>query len=142
VAATVLIVDDEEAFAGLIADRMRNRGFSVDTAESGMTGLKKIKEKNYDAVVLDLAMPEMDGIETMQKMLEYDKNLQIIILTGHGSVQKGVEAVKIGAVDFLEKPADIDTLAEKVTEAQQKRMAAFQEGLEKKMSDILRKKGW
>jgi ActR/RegA family two-component response regulator len=75
-------------------------------------------------------------------MLEIDATLQIIILTGFGSVQKGVEAVKLGAADFLEKPADIDSLAGKVTEAQQKRMSLFEDDLDKKMSNILRKRGW
>ena len=140
--ASLLIVDDETEFASVVAERMRNRDFDVDTAASGMEGIEKVKHRSYDAVVLDLAMPEMDGIETMAKMLEFDKDLQIIILTGHGSVQKGVEAVKKGAVDFIEKPADIDTLAGKVTEAQQKRVALFEENLNKKMSDIMRKKGW
>ena len=87
-------------------------------------------------------MPDMDGIETARRMLEMDKNLQIIILTGHGTVRKGVEAIQTGAVDFLEKPADIEALAGKVTKAQQKRMALFEEDIEKKMSDMMRRKGW
>jgi FixJ family two-component response regulator len=89
-----------------------------------------------------MAMPDMDGLETMKHLLAYDKNLQVIILTGHGSVKIGVEAVKAGAADFLEKPADIEALAGKITEAQQKRVALFEEDLEQKMSDIMRKKGW
>ena len=141
-AASVLIVDDEVEFAGVIADRMKSRGYAVDTAANGAEGLEKVKSKNYDAVLLDLAMPEMDGIETMKLMLEYDSTLQIIILTGYGSVQKGVEAVKMGAVDFLEKPADIDALTGMVDEARKKRIELFDEDLEKKMSDIMRKKGW
>lgn len=140
--AKVLIVDDEIEFSNVVAERMRSRGFDVDTAPNGPAGLEKIKEKTYDAIVLDLAMPDMDGIETMKLMLQFDKNLQIIILTGRGSIQKGVEAVKLGAADFLEKPADIEMLAGKVTEAQQKRVTLFEEDLEKKMSDIMRKKGW
>jgi DNA-binding NtrC family response regulator len=140
--ANVLLVDDEVDFAQVIAERMRSRGFEVDTAASGSEGLEKIREHNYDAILLDLAMPGMDGMETMKRMLEFDRNLQIIILTGQGSVQKGVEAVKKGAVDFLEKPADIETLAGKVTTAQQKRVALFQEDLEQKMDNIMKKKGW
>ncbi len=141
-AATILIVDDEVDFSGVIAERLRGRGFDVDTAETGMDALEKVKAKSYDAVVLDLAMPEMDGIETLSRLLEIDKNLQVIMLTGRATVQKGVEAIKLGAVDFLEKPADITALIGKVTAAQEKRMAIFQTDLEKKMSNLMKKKGW
>ncbi|MFH1701595.1 MAG: response regulator, partial [Candidatus Zixiibacteriota bacterium] len=79
---------------------------------------------------------------TLTEMLKFDKNLQIIILTGYGSIQKGVEAVKMGAVDFLEKPADVDTLTEMVDDAEKRRMVLFEADLESKMSDIMRKKGW
>ncbi len=140
--AKVLIVDDETEFSAVIAERLQARGFAVDTAESGPDGIAKIKETAYDAIILDLAMPGMDGIETLQEMLKIDQTLQIILLTGHATLQKGIEAVKLGASDFLEKPADIDALVGKVNEAQQKRIASFQENLEKKMSDIMKKKGW
>lgn len=141
-AARVLIVDDEEDFANVVAQRMRDRGFAVDVAHSGPDGIKQIQSASYDAVLLDLAMPGMGGMETMKAMLEHDKDLQIIILTGYGSVQRGVEAVKEGATDFLEKPADIDTVAGKVTEAQARRADLFEKGLDDKMSDIMRRKGW
>ncbi len=141
-AAKVLIVDDEVEFADVIAERMRGRGFDVDTANSGADGLERIKEKEYDAIVLDMSMPGLDGIETMRRMLAQDDTLQIIILTGYGSVKKGVEAVKQGAADFLEKPADIDALADKVGEAHDRRAVLFEEDLEKKMSDLLKRRGW
>lgn len=140
--AKVLIVDDEVDFSKVIAERLRTRGFEVDTADSGPAALERVEKQRYDAIVLDLAMPGMDGIETMRQLLKIDDTLQIIILTGRGSVQKGVEAVKMGATDFLEKPADIDTLVGKLTAAQSKRMELFEEDLEKKMSDLMRKKGW
>jgi DNA-binding NtrC family response regulator len=141
-AATILIVDDEVEFSEVVAERLRGRGFDVDTAENGPEALEKVKGKSYDAVVLDLAMPEMDGIKTLTRLLEIDKNLQVIMLTGRATVQKGVEAIKLGAVDFLEKPADITALIGKVTEAQEKRMAMFESDLEKKMSNLMKKKGW
>lgn len=140
--ANVLIVDDEVEFGNIVAERLRGRGFAVDTAENGAAGLEMVRNKAYDAIIVDLAMPGMDGIETMKAMFAVDANLQIIILTGHGSIQKGVEAVKLGASDFLEKPADIEQLTTKVTEAQQKRVALFEQDLEEKMSNIMRKKGW
>jgi len=141
-AADILIVDDEVEFSNVVAERLKNRDFAVDTAQNGPEGIDMVRKKSYDAVILDLAMPEMDGIETLKRLLEIDKSLQVILLTGHATVQKGIEAMKLGAVDFLEKPADIGTLVGKVAEAQQKRVEAFQENLEKKMSDIMKKKGW
>jgi len=140
--ANVLIVDDEVEFSAVIAERMKNRGLDVDTAEGGMQALELIKKKAYDAIILDMAMPGMDGFETLKRMLEVDKNLQIIFLTGQATVQKGVEAVKMGAVDFMEKPADLATLIGKISEAQQKKVQLFEENLENKMSDILKKRGW
>jgi DNA-binding NtrC family response regulator len=140
--AKVLIVDDEVDFADVIAERMRGRGYDVDTANSGADGLERISEKAYDAVVLDLNMPELDGMETMRRMLAQDDKLQIIILTGYGSVKTGVEAVKLGAADFLEKPTDIDALAGKVDDAHARRVALFEKELEKKMSDLIKRRGW
>ncbi len=138
----VLLVDDEVDFAQVIAERLRTRDFEVDTANSGLAGLEMVRAKRYDAIVLDLAMPEMDGFETMKRMLQIDPDLQIIILTGHGSVAEGVEAIKEGAADFLEKPADIDLLIGKLGQAQQKRITLFEENLTRKMSGLIRKKGW
>ena len=138
----VLFVDDEEEFATIVAERLRSRGITVDTANNGPDGIVRAGQHAYDAVVLDLAMPGMDGMETMRQMLEHDPRLQIIILTGQGSVAAGVDAIKRGATDFLEKPADIDTLVGKLSEAQQKRLAMFEQDISQKMSDIMRKKGW
>lgn len=140
--ATVLVVDDEVDLANVIAERMRSRGYEVDTANNGTEGIERIKEKQYDAVLLDLKMPGLDGMETMNRMLEHDARLQIIILTGYGSVQKGVEAVKQGAVDFIEKPADIEALTDKVDEAHERRVAFFEEYVEKKISDLIKRRGW
>ena len=138
----MLFVDDEEEFATIVAERLRSRGITVDTANNGPDGIVRAGQHAYDAVVLDLAMPGMDGMETMRQMLEHDPRLQIIILTGQGSVAAGVDAIKRGATDFLEKPADIDTLVGKLSEAQQKRLAMFEQDISQKMSDIMRKKGW
>lgn len=138
----VLIVDDEEDFRDILSQRMVARGFDVEAAESGAKAIEIVSRKTFDAIILDLAMPEMDGIETMQKLLAKDATLQIIMLTGHGTIQKGVEAVKMGAADFLEKPAEIDLLVTKIEEAQSKKLALFTEALDAKISGIAKKKGW
>jgi DNA-binding NtrC family response regulator len=138
----VLIVDDEKEFSDVLAERMESRGFDVDTVESGMEALERVQEKNYDAIVLDLAMPKMDGIETLRKLLEANADLQIILLTGHATMDKAIEAVKTGAAEFLEKPADINMLVDKIKVAQSKKMLLFEQRMEDAVSEIMKKKGW
>lgn len=121
---------------------MGARGLEVDAVPSGPAALDRIGTHRYDVIVLDLMMPEMDGIETLKRLLAVNPDLQIIMLTGHGSVQQGVEAVKNGAVDFLEKPAEIDTLMGKIREAQQTSLQLFEKNLDQKISDITKKRGW
>ena len=140
--AKVLLVDDEKDFRDVLAERMSSRGLDTDTAESGMKALEMIESKSYDAIILDLAMPEMDGIETLKRLLEIQPHLQVIVLTGQATVQKGVEAVKLGAADFLEKPAEIESLVAKIEEAQAKKLSLFEQNLDQKISDITRKKSW
>ena len=140
--ARILFIDDEEEFVQIVAERLRNRGVDVDSAHDGASGIELAQEHTYDAVLLDLAMPGMDGMETMRRLLEIDRALQIIILTGHGSVDAGVEAIKHGASDFIEKPADIDKLVDKLSDAQQRRLEMFEEDVSKKMSELMKKRGW
>ncbi len=140
--AKVLLVDDEKDFRDVLAERMSSRGLETDTAESGMKALEMIESKSYDAIILDLAMPEMDGLETLKRLLEKQPHLQVIVLTGQATVQKGVEAVKLGAADFLEKPAEIESLVAKIEEAQAKKLSLFEQNLDQKISDITRKKSW
>lgn len=138
----VLIVDDEADFSQALADRMELRGLKVETAGSGKDALKKVEDSNYDAVILDLVMPEMDGIETLKKVLAKKPNLQIIFLTGHASVGSGVESMKLGALDFMEKPADIDALLKRIEEAKANRLVLVEKDSEASIREILTKKGW
>ncbi len=138
----VLLVDDEELFVTALAQRMRKRGLEVDTAGDGEAALACARDKTFDAIVLDLAMPKMDGLTTLQKLLEINPDLQIILLTGHGSVAKGVEAMKLGAVDFLEKPADLQDLLAKIDEAAAAKALLVERKAEQEVDEILKIKGW
>lgn len=138
----ILLVDDEVEFTDALSERMKARGLEVDTAENGPKAIEKVKETSYDAIILDMAMPGMDGIETMKLLLEKHPDLQIILLTGHGTLEKGVEAVKLGAKDFLEKPADINKLMEKIRQAKAERMLLVEEKMEEELKNILKSKGW
>lgn len=138
----VLLVDDEVEFAEALAERMKARGLEVDTVDSGEAALDAAKGKDFHAIVLDLSMPGMDGIETLKRLREQNPDLQIIVLTGRATVQKGIEAMKLGAMDFLEKPADIKEIMEKIEQAKGKRNILMAKQFERKMKDIMKKKGW
>ncbi|MBI9075381.1 MAG: response regulator [Desulfatibacillum sp.] len=138
----VLLVDDNEDFLEILSERITSKGLAVETAESGTAALANPELGKYDAVILDLVMPEMDGIETLKKMLAANPELQIILMTGHASLEKGIEAVKLGAMDFLEKPAEIQSLMKKIQEAQAKKMLLVEKKNESKIREIVFTKGW
>jgi DNA-binding NtrC family response regulator len=115
--ANILLVDDEERFVEILAQRLQARGLNVDVATTGEKAIDLVKAKDFDAVLLDLSMPGMDGLAVLRKMKKINPYLQIIILTGQGSIQATVEVMKAGAMDFMEKPVDINKLLEKITEA-------------------------
>jgi DNA-binding NtrC family response regulator len=138
----ILIVDDEQDFREVLSERLGARGIEVEDVSSGQNALEKVRESEYDAIILDLAMPEMDGIETLEKILQIRPSSQVIMLTGHASIQKGVEAVKKGAADFIEKPAELEELLKKIELAHSKKMEIFEQELKKKISDITKKRGW
>ena len=134
-AANVLLIDDEEQFLEVLGERLETRGLKVNTVTSGEDALTLIGDKNYDAIILDLAMPGIDGIETLKLLKEKNPDLEIIMLTGHATVQKGIEAMKLGAEDFLEKPVELSVLLERISEAKNKRILI----LEKKSQDAIKK---
>jgi DNA-binding NtrC family response regulator len=134
-AANVLLIDDEEQFLEVLGERLETRGLKVNTVTSGEDALTLIDDKNYDAIILDLAMPGIDGIETLKLLKEKNPDLEIIMLTGHATVQKGIEAMKLGAEDFLEKPVELSVLLERISEAKNKRILI----LEKKSQDAIKK---
>ena len=138
----VLLVDDEEEFTSTLAERLESRGLSVNCVSSGKEALIAVEKTSYDAIILDLQMPEMDGIETLKRLQANNPDLQIIILTGHASLQKGVEAVKHGAMEFLEKPTDIHKLMEMIQEAGNRKMVLFEKRTEEEIKKIITSKGW
>ena len=138
----VLIVDDEQDFLDALSERMRARDMEVTTSTSAAVALKKAEKESYDAIVLDLMMPEMDGLEALKQIKKNNPELQVILLTGHATVEKGIEAMKLGATDFLEKPADIKTLTEKIKNAHASKMILVEKQTEEKIKSILAVKGW
>lgn len=113
----VLLVDDEKAFVDTLAQRLKMRELIVDTVYDGEQALACIKEVDPDVIVLDLKMPGLHGIEVLREVKKIKHEIQVIILTGHGTDKDEEEARKLGGFDFLRKPADIDLLVSKIKEA-------------------------
>jgi two-component system nitrogen regulation response regulator NtrX len=106
----VLIVDDERSICETLAGVLSDEGWVPVTASSGREGLAKLVEANPDIVLLDVWMPGMDGIETLQKMRQIRQNIPIVIMSGHGSIETAVKATKLGAFDYLEKPLSLEKI--------------------------------
>jgi DNA-binding NtrC family response regulator len=138
----VLLVDDEKEFVEVLADRLEARGLRVVKAHSGTQALEAAEDTVFDAIVLDMAMPGMNGIETLEGLLEINPDLQVILLTGRATLEQAAAAIRTGALDLLEKPADIDTLVAKIELAATKRWSLEEMRIEQKVADIMRKKGW
>ena len=133
----VLLVDDEEKFLSVLSQRLGTRGVEADTATSGEEALTKVSKKNVDVIILDLMMPGIGGIETLKRIKKENPEVQIIMLSGHGTVDKAVNAMKEGAIDFLEKPADIDKLMEKIERASKKKSLLVMKNIEEKVKGLL-----
>lgn len=138
----ILLVDDEEEFTRVLAERLEARGLQVQTVASGAEALEKVKAIYYDAIILDMAMPDMDGTETLKQLMKINPDLQVVFLTGHATLEKGIEAVKLGAMDFLEKPVKFDALLEKIKLAKANKAILVEKRAEEKMKKILGRKGW
>jgi DNA-binding response OmpR family regulator len=113
----VLLVDDEKDFLDIMAERMGARGMEVSTATSAEDALKMVLKESYDAVIMDLMMPEMDGFQALKLFKETRPDISIILLTANVPEEKCIEAIKLGAMDVIEKPADLNLLTQKIEEA-------------------------
>jgi DNA-binding NtrC family response regulator len=117
----ILIVDDEEEFRDLTVKILNKRGVSAQGAESGEKALEILRRSRIDVVLLDVKMPGMDGIETLRHIRNESPLVEVVLLTGHASVESGIEGMKLGAFDYLMKPIEIGPLLEKLAEAYEKK---------------------
>ncbi len=140
--AKVLLVDDEQDFLETLSNRLEMRGLKVSAVTSGEQAISEAKQQDYDAIVVDLSMPGIDGLETLKRIKADNPNAEIIMLTGHGSIQSGVEAMKLGAGDFLQKPVELSQLMDKISEAKGKKMLVLQEQSQEELRKILKSKSW
>ncbi|HNX67672.1 MAG TPA: sigma-54 dependent transcriptional regulator, partial [Bacteroidales bacterium] len=106
----ILVIDDERAIRNTLKDVLEYEKYEVDLAEDGPTGLELFQHGSFDAVLCDIKMAKMDGIEVLQKLMEESPDTPVIMISGHGNIESAVDAIKKGAFDFLEKPLDLNRL--------------------------------
>jgi two-component system, OmpR family, response regulator VicR len=120
--AKVLLVDDEAPFVETLAKRLSKRDLTILAAFSGAEALQKLDEdSDIDIVILDVKMPGMDGIETLKAIRNVHPLVEVIMLTGHATVESAIEGMRWGALDYLMKPCDIEVLLVKLKEAKTKK---------------------
>ena len=106
----ILIIDDEKSIRNVLKEILTNEGFSVEEATDGEEGLKKFTSGSYDVVLCDIKMPKVDGIEFLQKVIDSQSEIPVIMISGHGNIETAVDAVKKGAFDYIAKPPDLNRL--------------------------------
>jgi len=116
----ILAIDDERSIRNTLKEILEYENFQVDLAEDGIQGLELMKNNKYDVVLLDIKMPQMDGMEVLGKIMEKYHDTQVIMISGHGTIDTAVEAIKKGAYDFVEKPLDLNRLLVTIRNALEK----------------------
>ena len=139
---SVLLVDDEKDFVESLAERLELRNFNVTTALSGIDAINLVKDNDYDVIVLDVKMPGKDGIETLKEIKNIKQLPQVIMLTGHATVETAIQGMKVGAFDYIMKPTVTEDLIElikkayKIVEEQKERIRRAE------INNIVKKRGW
>ena len=108
--AKILIVDDEKSIRSSLREVLEFQDYTVDEAADGMECVVKVKQRSYDVIILDIKMPKMDGIEALERVQILAPDTAVIMISGHGSIDTAVDAVKKGAFDFISKPPDLNRL--------------------------------
>jgi two-component system nitrogen regulation response regulator NtrX len=115
--ASILVVDDEEAIVSSLSSILQDEGYEVSVAKSGAEALKTYMADPPDLMLLDIWMPDMDGLETLRRIREVVPNAQVMVMSGHGSIETAVKAIKLGAYDYIEKPLSLENVTLRVKHA-------------------------
>ena len=133
----LLLVDDAKPFLDTITKRLEKRELNVSAVYSGQEALKELENnKSIEVIILDVKMPGMDGIETLGEIKKRFPLVEVIMLTGHATVETAIDGMKVGAFDYLMKPCDIDVLVTKVEEAAAKKRKHDEKIMEARMKEI------
>ncbi len=138
----VLLVDDEEQFVEVLAQRLETRGFHVDSRFNGDDAIEFISAQDVDVVVLDVLMPGRDGVETLREIKRIKPILEVIMLTGHGTVETAIEGMRLGAYDYLMKPTDTSELVDKIAKAYQRKKEQEERIRQAEVDRLIRRRGW
>jgi len=139
---SVLLVDDEKDFVETLAQRLEVRGFDVRTCLSGDEALNLIQEHEFDVIVLDVLMPGKDGIDTLRDIKIMKPLINVIMLTGHAMVETAIEGMKLGAYDFIIKPAETTDLLDKITKAHKLKTEHEERIRKAEINGIIKRQGW
>lgn len=139
----IMLVDDEIPFLETMEKRLKKRSYSVITACDGREALSTLeRNKNVDVIVLDVKMPGLDGIETLKEIKKKTPLAEVIMLTGHATVETAIDGMKLGAYDYLMKPCEIEQLTGKINEAADKKREREIKIREARTREILADRGW
>jgi len=133
----ILLVDDEIVFTNNMSKLLTTRGYRVTAVNSGDSAIRELDEKVFDVVVLDLKMPGMDGITTLKEIKKLGLFTETLILTGHGSIDTAMEAIKLGAYDYLTKPCEVDELVDKIEGAWDKKDEVEKKDMQEKIQKVV-----
>jgi two-component system nitrogen regulation response regulator NtrX len=135
--SNILIIDDEKAIRKTLTEILSYEGYKIEEAGDGEEGLKKFREKPYDVVLCDIKMPKLDGLEFLDKAREVNPDVPVIMISGHGTIETAVEAVKKGAYDYISKPPDLNRLLITIRNAMDKtNLVAEAKVLKRKVSKV------
>jgi len=139
----IMLVDDEVPFVETMSKRLVKRGLTVIAADSGNGALVKLdQDSKVDVIILDVKMPGMDGLETLQEIKKRHPIKEVIMLTGHATVETAIEGMKLGAFDYLMKPCDLNILISKVEEAFKKKKAHESKIDQARIDKIVKTRGY
>ncbi len=108
--AKILVIDDEKAIRNALREILEHEKHKVEEAEDGASGLEKAKKGGFDVVLCDIKMPKMDGMEVLEKLMAQDDSIPVVMISGHGTIDTAVDAIKKGAFDFISKPPDLNRI--------------------------------
>ena len=138
----LLVIDDEENMRHMLSALLTKSGYDVDLAADGREGLKVLDQDHYDFILCDIKMPNMGGMEFLEAAGERIKETTVIMMSAYGTIETAIEAMKLGAMDLIEKPADLATIVERIKSAKAEKIILVEKKSEARIRDILKRKGW
>ena len=138
----VLLVDDEEQFVEVLAQRLQGRGYKVETAFNGDDAIEFVNRHEVDVVILDVLMPGRDGVETLRELKRIKPLVEVIMLTGHATVETAIQGMKLAAYDYLMKPTDTAELVDKIDKAYKRKKEQEDRIKQAEVDSLIKRRGW